>query len=63
MMVKLSQAGSRLIAMQMVMRMYVRKPNVEASDPIIYHSMIGKLLMATISPWPDIANNIRSLSR
>ena len=60
---KFRMAESRPVATPMAMNLHKRTPDEEACDPTIYQSMIGSLMYAMTTTWPDIAYAIGVLSR
>jgi hypothetical protein len=54
---------SRPVATPMAMKLHKRKPDEEACDPTIYHSMIRSLMYTITATRPDIAYAIGVLSR
>jgi hypothetical protein len=54
---------SRPVATPMAMKLHKRKPDEEACDPMIYQSMIGRLMYAMTATRPNIAYAIGVLSR
>jgi hypothetical protein len=53
--VKFSLDESRPVAMPMAMKLHKRKPDKEACDPTVYHSIIRHLLSAMTATQPDSA--------
>jgi hypothetical protein len=54
---------ARPVATPMAMKLHQRRPDKEACDPTIYHSMIGSLMYAITATRPNIAYAIAVFSR
>jgi len=60
--VKFRMVKSRPVAKPMAIKLHKRKSDKEASGPTIYQSMIGRVMNATTTTWPDITYAIGVLS-